>query len=62
MKTGLGLFFIGLFALAAIGWCMNVYKLAVVCDFESPYKCEAVRVVGIIPPIGAIVGYIDLGK
>lgn len=48
--------------LAATGWCLNVYKLATVCDFQAPYKCEVIRAVGIIPPIGAIVGYIDLGK
>lgn len=48
--------------LAATGWVLNVYKLATVCDFQTPYKCEVIRAVGILPPIGAIVGYIDLGK
>lgn len=43
------------------GWVMNIYKLTQ-CDFEAPYKAEVIRVVGIIPPVGAIVGYMDFGK
>ena len=45
----------------ATGWGINLYKLTQ-CDFESPYKAEVIRTIGIIPPIGAIVGWIDLGK
>ena len=45
-----------------IGWGMNIYKLATECDFVAPYKCEVVRVIGLVPPIGAVVGWIDLGK
>lgn len=45
-----------------IGWCMNAYKITQ-CDFDAPYKAEAIRAVGIfMPPVGAVVGYIDLGK
>lgn len=40
---------------------MNIYKLTQ-CDFEAPYKAEVIRVVGIIPPVGAIFGYMDFGK
>jgi hypothetical protein len=47
--------------LGIIGWGMNLYKLFN-CDFEAPYKCEAVHAVGIIPPVGAIAGWLDMGK
>lgn len=43
------------------GWIMNIYKLTN-CDFEAPYKAEVIRVIGIVPTIGAIVGYMDLGN
>lgn len=54
-------FFI-LFLVAAIGWGLNIYKLVTECDFRAPYKCEIVRSIGTIPPIGGIVGWISLGK
>jgi hypothetical protein len=55
------IFYIVVF-LGCIGWCMNAYKLTQ-CDFDKPYKCEAVRSVGVfIPFIGAITGYYDFDK
>ena len=59
MKTAI--FWIVLLLAASIGWGTNLYKLTQ-CDFASPYKCEILRTVGIVPPIGAIMGYIDLDK
>ena len=44
-----------------VGWVKNITKLAQ-CDFEAPYKAEAIHTIGIIPPIGAITGWMDLGK
>ena len=44
--------------LAFAGWVKNIVKLTD-CDFEAPYKCEIVHIVGIIPPVGAITGWID---
>lgn len=58
MPKVLLIFYIIAFA-AIVGWIMNVYKL-VHLDFSSPYKAEAIRVVGLVPPIGAIVGYINI--
>ena len=44
------------------GWVNNVVKLAN-CDFEPSYKAEVIHGVGIlIPPVGFVVGYMDLGK
>ena len=40
---------------------MNIIKLSE-ADFEAPYKTEVIRTVGILPPVGAIVGYFDIGK
>ena len=48
--------------LCIIGYVLNVVKF-VGCDFASPYKCEAVRVIGIVvPPVGIVTGWIDFGK
>ena len=44
-----------------IGWVKNIIKLTD-CDFESPYKCEVVHAVGVIPPVGMITGWLDMGK
>jgi uncharacterized membrane protein YheB (UPF0754 family) len=44
-----------------IGWIQNLIKLTE-CDFEAPYKAEVIHTAGLIPPIGAITGWLDLGK
>ena len=47
--------------LIAIGWVKNLIKLTD-CDFESPYKCEVIHLVGLVPPIGAVTGWLNMGK
>lgn len=42
-----------------IGWGMNIVKL-IQCDFDAPYRAEAIRTIGIIPPVGAITGYLTI--
>lgn len=43
-----------------VGWCVNVYRFCT-SDFESPYRAEIIRGVGIpVAPVGAVVGFIDL--
>ena len=43
-----------------VGWIKNISKL-IDCDFESSYKTEVLRTVGIVvAPMGAIIGYMDL--
>jgi len=38
---------------------INVFK----CDFASPYKCEVLRVAGVVvPPLWAIMWYINVWK
>jgi len=45
----------------AIGWVKNIIKLSS-CDFEAPYKAEIIYCIGLIPPVGAVTGWLDLGK
>ena len=39
------------------GWTLNLVKLANL-DFEAPYKTEVFRVVGLVPPVGMVMGWI----
>jgi len=34
-------------------WCVNFFKLTQ-CDFQAPYKGEAIHAVGIIPPFALV--------
>lgn len=43
------------------GWVKNVIKLSE-CDFQAPYKAEVVHGIGILPPVGMVTGWLDLGK
>ena len=43
------------------GWVKNIIKLSN-CDFEPSYKAEVIHAVGLIPPIGMVTGWLDLGK
>ena len=44
------------------GWGMNIFKL-VQCDFEEPYKAEVIRIIGVVvPPVGVVTGFLDLGE
>jgi hypothetical protein len=43
------------------GWVKNIIKLAD-CDFQAPYKAEVIHAIGIIPPVGMITGWLDLGQ
>jgi len=56
------LFALALLVLMLVGWVLNVHRF-IQCDFEAPYQCEVIRVVGIpVTPLGAVVGWMDLGK
>jgi hypothetical protein len=64
MKAGITLIaiFIIVGIMAISGYVMNIVKLTE-CDFEAPYKAEVIRSVGIpIPIVGAIAGYMDIGR
>ena len=46
---------------APIGYVKNIIKFTQ-CDFEKPLAEEVIRAYGFIPPVGAIIGWIDLGE
>jgi len=55
-----GITVLAVISLAIVGFFMNIYKLTQ-CDFEAPYRAEAVRIIGIpVPIVGMIAGYCDL--
>lgn len=54
-------FFVFYFA-CILGWIVNAARTTS-CDYVAPYKCEVVRGLGVVvPPVGAIAGYLDLGE
>ena len=48
-------------AVVAVGWVKNVIKLAD-CDFSAPYRCEVIHGIGLIPPVGMVTGWLDVGR
>lgn len=58
---GLCVVLAGAFAVAS--YVTNAVRIITECDFsaDTSFKCEIIRPVGVfIPPIGIIVGFIDL--
>lgn len=47
--------------LIGVGWVKNIIRLTN-CDFKAPYKAEILHGVGIFPPIGAVMGWMDFGE
>ncbi len=60
MKTVISIWLV-LLLVVGIGWVKNLIKLTE-CDFESPYKCEVVYTVGLIPIVGMVTGWLNIGK
>jgi hypothetical protein len=59
MFKTLVIIYILIILLAGIGYVKNIINLTKL-DFETPYKAEIFRTVGLIPPMGAIIGYINI--
>jgi len=53
-----GLFGITLVIAIITCWATNAYKFTQ-CDFESPYKCEVVHGVGLIPVVSLATVWVD---
>ncbi len=49
-----------LIILILVGWVKNIIKLSD-CDFEAPYTAEIIHTLGLIPPVGMVTGWIDVG-
>lgn len=60
MKT-IGIVYLMIIVVVGVGWAKNLIKLTE-CDFEVPYKCEVIHTLGIIPPVGMVTGWLDLGE
>jgi len=43
------------------GWIQDIIKLSN-CDFKAPYKAEVVYGIGLIPVVGMVTGWLDVGK
>ena len=46
---------------STLGSVLNLVKFFK-CDFNSPYKCEVIHVLGAVTGIGVITGYFDFGN
>lgn len=46
--------------LALAGWIQDIVHF-VRCDFVAPYKAEVIYGIGLVPCIGAIVGWLNIG-
>lgn len=51
-----------LFVLLVVGsWFVNLTKL-VDCDFKSPYRCEVIHGVGLVPIIAVFTAWVDTNE
>ncbi len=57
----LGIMWLCFLVAMVVSWPVNIYNLTQ-CDFEAPYKCEAMGVVGVIPLASPFVAWQDWGK
>lgn len=55
--------FLWLFVMSIIGvgWVKNIIKLSN-CDFEAPYKAEVIYGIGLVPIVGMVTGWLDVGQ
>jgi len=60
MKTIIVIQIVVLVAVGA-GWVKNLIKLSD-CDFEPSYKAEVIHIAGLIPPVGMVTGWLDVGQ
>ena len=58
----MGIVVIVIYLVIITGWVKSIIKLTE-CDFEPSYKAEVVYMVGsIVPPVGAVVGWLEVGR
>ena len=56
-----GVLGLSILAVVALGEVRCIVKF-IRCDFEPSYQAEIIYGVGIVTPVGWIIGYTDLGK
>lgn len=59
VSLGTGIVVLGVVLAGLVGWCLNVYKLTQL-DFNTPYRAEVIRAVGLFPLVGALTGYLNI--
>lgn len=59
MKNALVDIWMAFWLTIGISWIVNFVQL-VVCDFEAPYRCEAIHGIGfVIPPLSVVTVWVD---
>lgn len=48
-------------SIIGLGWVKNIVKFTK-CDFKTPYKAEIIYGVGLLPLVGAVTGWLNVGK
>jgi len=61
MLKNMILVYLAILIIVGTGWVKNIINLSH-CDFKAPYKAEVIYGVGLIPVIGMVTGWIDVGK
>ena len=54
-------FFVIIILFCLFAWPVNLYRLTQ-CDFESPYRCEVLHGVGLVPFIAPFVVLTDVDE
>lgn len=55
----IGFFIIVFYIAGGIGWALNFFMFFCL-NFESPYRAEVIRGIGVVSPLGAVMGYINI--
>ena len=56
-----GLIVVGVWLFFVSCWVVNAYRLTE-CDFEAPYKCEAIHAIGLLGPAAAVTVWYNASK
>ena len=56
---GFAIFTLVIGIVCGVGWVKNLIKLSEL-NFEPPYKAEVIHTVGLIPPVGAVTGWLTI--
>jgi hypothetical protein len=53
-----GVLMVAIWVFVASCWCINVVKLTE-CDFEAPYRCEVVHLIGLVGPASIVTVWME---
>jgi hypothetical protein len=49
----------GLYIIGVLGWIINLF-LFFGLNFSAPYRAEVIRGIGVVSPLGAVMGYVTI--